>query len=406
MRRRQFIQLGMLAGVPLAGPQLVFGRDTGKGSATRDILIVVFQRGAADGLNLLVPYNEGRYYDLRPTIAIAPPGQNNGALDLDGEFGLHPSLASLKPLYDQGDLGFVHAVGSPDDSRSHFDAQDFMDKGSLNKNAVFDGWLNRYLTQVSGDSGETFSAVGFGNALPLSLQGATPSVGVRELSDYALAAPAEQLPALRESIVDLFNRGDVMDVVSQNVLASVDLLAAADPLSIPVDGGAVYPDTQFGRQMSQLAQLIKADLGLEMAAVDVGDWDHHDQERDALEPLALDYANALTAFHTDLGSRMDQITVVTMTEFGRRVAENASAGTDHGHGSIMLAMGGGVNGGQVIRDWPGLREQDLYRGDLQVTTDWRTVLSEALLARTDVASLEPIFPEFVGPTEVGLFQPR
>ncbi|MFK7954503.1 MAG: DUF1501 domain-containing protein [Lysobacterales bacterium] len=404
MRRRQFIQLGAAASAIGLGPQLVFGAPQ-KGSAQRDILIVVFQRGAADGMNMVVPYTEGAYYDARPTVAIGEPGSTGGALDLDGFYGLHPDMASLLPLYQSGALGIVHAAGSPGDSRSHFDAQDFMEKGSLEKGLVFDGWLNRHLTALSGQMAETFSAVGFGNSLPLSLRGATPSVGVKQLGDYALAAPDQWLPAIRENIVSLFDQQQSLDVVAGSILESVDLLAAADPLSIPVTNGAEYPDNTFGTQMSQLAQLIKADLGLEMAAVDINGWDHHDRQNDDFGPLAGAFAQGLAAFHADMGEAMSGITVVTMTEFGRRLGENASEGTDHGHGSVMFALGGGVNGGQVMADWPGLAPDNLNRGDLEVTTDFRTVLAEALVKRAGSTSISSTFPGFDGPQSVGLFQP-
>ncbi len=404
MRRRQFIQLGGLAGVPMLGPQLVFGSPRGKGAEQRDILVVVFQRGAADGLNLVVPYTEQAYYAARPTIAIPGPDGANGAIDLDGFFGLHPQLDSLLSIYQSGDLALVHAAGSPGDSRSHFDAQDFMEKGSLEKGLVADGWLNRHLSLISGQNPDTFSAVGFGNSLPLSLRGSSPSVGVKQLGDYALAAPEEWLPALRGNILDLFNQDQSLDRVAEGVLNSVDLLAASDPLSIPVANGAEYPDDTFGTQMAQLAKLIKADLGLEMAAVDINGWDHHDRQLDDFDPLASSFAQGLSAFYADMGDAMAQVTVVTMTEFGRRLEENASEGTDHGHGSVMLAMGGGVNGGQVFADWPGLAAGDLDRGDLEVTTDFRSVLSEALIKRTGNNDVDAVFPGFDGPTSLGIFR--
>ncbi|MEM1091804.1 MAG: DUF1501 domain-containing protein [Pseudomonadota bacterium] len=404
MRRRQFLSLAGLAGIPALGPQLVFGSPAEKAASDRDLLIVIFQRGAADGLNLVVPYTEGPYFDARPTLAIGEPGTAGGALDLDGFFGFHPQLSPLLPLYESGALGVVHAAGSPGDSRSHFDAQDFMEKGVLEKNVVADGWLNRYLAEVSGGTPETFSAVGFGNALPLSLRGPVPSVGVKQLDDYALAAPEEWLPAIRENITAMFDQQQSLDLVAGSILGSVDLLAAADPLSIPTENGAQYPDDTFGVQMSQLAKLIKADLGLEMAAVDINGWDHHDRQVDELGPLATSLAQGMAAFHADMGDAMSGITVITMTEFGRRLAENASEGTDHGHGSVMFAMGGGVNGGQVIADWPGLQPQNLDRGDLDVTTDFRTVLSDMLINRAGSSSVDQIFPDFDGPQSVGLFR--
>ncbi|MDJ0654389.1 MAG: DUF1501 domain-containing protein [Xanthomonadales bacterium] len=403
MDRRDFIKLTGLSSLPLLMPGLVFGG--GKGAAGRDLLIIVFQRGAADGLNLVVPYTEGHYYDARPTVAIADPGSNGGALDLDGFFGFHPQMQPLMPLYQSGDLAVVHAAGSPSDSRSHFDAQDFMEAGVVEKGSAYDGWLNRHLQTLGGGEGESpFQAVGFGQSLPVSLRGSIPAVGVAQLEDYGLVAPVAEEAALREAVVKLFSSQGAIDQVAGGVLDSVDLMAAADPLSIPVDNGALYPETVFGNQMQGLAKLIKADLGLEIAAVDIGGWDHHDLENEELPDLTADFAGSLAAFHADLGGMMDNITVITMTEFGRRLAENGNRGTDHGHGSIMLTMGGGVNGGQVYADWPGLAPADLNRGDLEVTTDFRSVLSEALVKRLGQSSIETVFPDFSGPTDLGVFR--
>lgn len=412
MDRRKFIKasagFGALAGLPLTGPGLVFGSPQGrKGGVTRDVLIIVFQRGGADGLNLVVPYNESNYYASRPSVAIPGPGQTGGVLDLDGFFGLHPQLAAFQPLYNTGDLAIVHAAGSPSDSRSHFDAQDFMESGVDQKGLVFEGWLNRHLQNLSSGNDSPFRAVGLGTSLPLSLQGQVPTVGVAELADYGLVAPDAELPAVREAILQLFDQGSGIDSVANGILASVDLLAAADPLAIPTQNGAVYPETNFGLQMSQLAKLIRADVGLEIAAVDLGGWDHHDQETDVLGDLCSNLSDSLAAFHTDMGAEMADVTLLTMTEFGRRVAENASEGTDHGHGSVMFLLGGGVNGGQVFSDWPGLSPADLNRGDLEVSTDFRSVLGEALLKRVNPAEdLGFVFPGYDGLVDNGLFVAR
>ncbi len=404
MDRRDFIKLSGMASLPLMAPRLVFGTRREKG-ASGNVLVCVFQRGGADGLNLVVPYAESAYYAARPAIAVPPPGSNGGAIDLDGFIGLHPRLAALEPLYRDGELAFVHAAGSPDDSRSHFDAQDFMEKGFLGKGQVFDGWLNRQLQASGPGGGSPFRAVGFGQSLQLSLQGSVPAVGLAQLDDFDLAAPVESRAAIEAAVLELFDGTGTIDTVAAGVISSVNLLKEAEVDAIPVENGAVYPQTTFGARLSQLAQLIKADVGLEIAAVDIGGWDHHDQENNVLGDLSADFADSLAAFHTDLGARMDSVTLVAMTEFGRRLEENASAGTDHGHGSVMTALGGGVNGGQVYGDWPGLSQADLNRGDLEVSTDFRTVLTEVLDKRLGNSMAEEIFPEFTGPTGIGLFNP-
>ncbi len=402
MNRRDFIKLSGAAGLPLIAPRLVFGGRKGTGA---NVLVCVFQRGGADGLNLVVPYAEAAYYSARPEIAVRAPGSSGGALDLDGFFGLHPRLGALEPLFHEGSLAFVHAAGSPNDSRSHFDAQDFMEKGFLGKGVVFDGWLNRHLQQAGAGGGSPFRAVGFGQSLQLSLQGPVPAVGLAQLDDFDLVTPPAARAAVETTLLGLYDGSGAIDAVATGVIESVNLLKEAEVDQIPVENGAVYPQTTFGSRLAQLAQLIKADVGLEIAAVDIGGWDHHDQENNVLGDLCADFGDSLAAFHTDLGTRMERVTVVAMTEFGRRLAENGSAGTDHGHGGVMLALGGGVNGGRVHGDWPGLSPQDLNRGDLEVTTDFRSVLTEVLEKRLNNPAAGGIFPEFEGPTDLGLFSP-
>lgn len=364
--------------------------------------MVVFQRGGADGLQLVVPYGEGRYFDLRPAIALPGPGAEGGVLDLDGFFGLHPSLAPLLPAWEAGELAIVHAAGAPDDTRSHFEAQDHMDAGVLDKGLLVDGWLNRHLQALEG-AGTPFQAVGIGNALPLSLQGAAPALGLSSVEGFDLLAPPDAYGPLRKALLSLYGGTTRLDDEAVRAFEAIDgLQGAVDEIPEPA---AAYPASPFGLQLATVAQLVKADLGLEVATVDIGGWDHHDRQNQQLAPLAADFAASLAAFREDLGADFGRVTVVTMTEFGRRVAENGSAGTDHGHGSVMLALGGGVLGGRVVGDWPGLSEQALYRGDLAITTDFRTVLSEALRYRRGVSDVAGVFPGFEGPIDLGLFAP-
>ena len=398
MNRRDFIKLTGLAALPLVAPRLVFSAD-GKGGG--NVLVRIFQRGAADGLNMVVPYGEGRYYDLRPTIAIPAPGAAGGALDLDGFFALHPSLAPLLPIYQAGELALIHAAGSPDDSRSHFDAQDYMELGVIEKGLVFDGWLNRHLQIMGTES--TFGAVALGSSLPLSVRGSVPALGLASIDGFDLLAPADRYAGLRSAVTGLHGSDSVLDQQASQVFEAVDALAAVAAEDPGPADGVVYPETALGRQLADVAALIRADVGLQVACVDTGGWDHHDREDDALPGLLAELGQALAAFHADLGSTMGRVSVVTMTEFGRRAQENASRGTDHGHGSVMLAMGGGVSGGQVWGEWPGLASTQLNRGDLEVTTDFRTVLADVLSARLGNTQLDAVFPGFDGPLSMGLW---
>ena len=399
MKRRDFLKLTGLSAIPLISPRLVFAAS--EGGAASDVIICVFQRGAADGLNLVVPHGDPNYYLNRPNIAVPQPGQSGGAIDLDGFFGLNPNMAALKPVYDAGDLALVHACGSPDPSRSHFEAQDFMEFGTPGVNTTADGWLNRYLAGMGEDA--TFQGVGMGR-VPLALQGLQPVVGMNSIDGYDLNTHDNTRDALRQAIVNLYDQANAIDGVTTGILASVDELKTADPGSITPDNGAVYPGSPFGGDMQQVAQLIKSDIGLRAACVDTGGWDHHNQLEAAISPLSADFANTLAAFYQDLGSTMSRIHVVVMTEFGRRVRENASLGTDHGHGGVMFVLSGAVNGGQVHGQWPGLNPGDLFDGDLAITTDYRSVLSELLIKRMGVSDVTDVFPDFTGPFDQQIFQ--
>lgn len=399
--RRDFIKWGGAAALPLVAPTVVW---SGTGSTAKDVLIVVFQRGGADALNIVPPYGDGRYYDLRPNVNVPEPESGAGAaLDLDGFFGLHPSMQSLKSAYDSGSLAFVHAAGSPDPTRSHFDAQDFMELGFLGKSTVFDGWVNRHLQVAQSQEGGTFRAVGFGQTVQLSMRGPVTPVGLKSLESYDLVTlPGEYDPA-REAILAMYSGSDLLANTTGQLFGSIDELKLANPAQYEPANGAVYPDTAFGQSMKQIGQLIRADVGVETVAVDSNGWDHHDDEAPILSSLLTDLSDSLAAFNQDMGSDMANITIVAMSEFGRRAYENGSAGTDHGHGGLMFALGGNVNGGQVYGDWPGLQEQNLSDGDLQVATDFRTVLGELLEKRMGSTDLGYVFPQFTGPPHLGIF---
>ncbi len=397
MKRRDFLQSSAAMGVPLVAPRLALSQPT---SLDNNVLVCLFQRGGADGLNMVVPHGDNDYYDLRPNLAI--PAADTS--DLDGFFGLNAAMAPLLPLWDAGELAIVQAVGSPSDSRSHFDAQDFMERGSIDKSAnVFDGWLNRYLVQTASQDATAFRAVGLGPKLPLALRGESNALSVANLSGFKLQVPDASSRAMNRLLTGLYSDQQALDDNAEAVFSAIEQLDRAVD-DVQLDPNLGYPMTSLGNQLQQLAILLRAGIGVEVACVEIDGWDHHDQEDQELPPLLGEFSQALAAFRADLGQLMDQVTVVTMTEFGRRAAENASMGTDHGHGSVMLALGGGVNGG-LYSDWPGLGQAQLNRGDLEVTTDFRTVLSDLLSNRMRPADLSGIFPQFDGPSALGLSNP-
>jgi uncharacterized protein (DUF1501 family) len=371
--------------------------------ARRKVLVAIFQRGAADGLNIVVPHGEQRYYDLRPTISIPRPSVGIAAeesvVDLDGFFGLHPSLASLKPLWQQQRLAIIHAAGSPDPTRSHFDAQDYMESGTPGLKATTDGWLNRALGVESGKTSPV-RAVSLGPALPRTLRGAQSAIAVDNLSNFTVrdSAAAKVLQSMYAGTGD-----QILNGTGRETFEAVALLESSQKTPYQPGEGANYPRGRFGDSMRQIAQLIKADAGVEVAFADIGGWDHHVNEvgpRASAGQLANvlgEFGNSLAAFCRDLGDRMEDVVVVTMSEFGRTAKENGNRGTDHGHANVMFAMGGPVQGGKVYGKWPGLAPEQLNEGrDLALTTDFRDVLSEAVYSHLGNRSIRSVFPNYDG----------
>ncbi len=392
LSRRNFLKITGLGSASALAPRLLLAADA---SDSADDIISVFLRGAADGLNIIPPHGDSDYYRLRPGLAIAPPGNEQGALDLDGFFGFHPGMVALLPLYQSGELAVIHACGSPSPSHSHFEAQDLMERGLTGNSGSFSGWLGRYLDYRMDDSFSVFHALGMGNAAPRTLAHDASTIAMNRIEDFSLLVPEAQ-KAETEALLQALYAGDSpLENGARDTLAAVDTLAAADPAQYPPQNGATYPDTGFGAQLQAVGQLIRADVGVRATALSLGGWDTHQGESATLDNLLPELAQSLAAFHTDMGTEMDRITLVTMTEFGRRAYENGSAGTDHGHASFMLTLGGNVNGGRVYHDWPGLRDQDLYgKGDLQVSTDYRNVLGELIDKRTPGMPMELLFPDF------------
>lgn len=401
--RREFLKaagIGTLAFA--AAPQIAFAN----GARNTDTLVTIFLRGGLDGLAAVAPYTENEYYSRRPTIAVARAGQNNGAIDLDGRYGLHPALAPLKRHWDSGALGIVHAVGLSTPSRSHFDAQDFMERAWMQQGGIGTGWMNRHLQAGASASDPTFRAVAIGRAVPRSSAGPAPVVALTSPNSYQLSTTTMRGPQLSAAVQQAFVGPSMLDSAGGRVFGAMAELASNPAVNAMPENGASYPNTPFGGYLRTLAALIKAGIGVEAASADIGGWDSHRNQVADLNRLLDELARALDAFATDLGPRMANVSVVTMTEFGRKAFENASQGTDHGRGSVMFALGGGVVGQQVLTDWPSLREDALDGGDLRVTIDYRAVLAEWLSKRGGATAVDAIFPSFTGRATSGLFRSR
>jgi uncharacterized protein (DUF1501 family) len=360
-------------------------------------LVVIFQRGAADGLNIVVPHAEPQYYTLRPSIGIP----RKAVIDLDGFFGLHPSLAPFQPLWQRRQLAIVHAAGSPDPNRSHFDAQDFMESGTPGLKSTADGWMNRSLHGLSQPSPRSpFQAVAMGPSIPRILSGLEPAIALNNINDFSVGGRNPKASPAASAFEAMYDHsGDaVLHGTGEETFDAVKMLKSADPSKYRPAPGADYPRGRFGDSLRQLAQLIKANLGVQVAFADIGGWDHHVNEGAAEGQIAnvlRDFSQSLAAFWTDLGDLGEDTVVVTMSEFGRTVRENGNRGTDHGHANVMFVLGGPVRGGKVYGRWPGLDQSQLYEGrDLALTTDFRQVLGEAVARHLGNNNLASVFPGF------------
>ncbi|MFY9905662.1 MAG: DUF1501 domain-containing protein [Terriglobales bacterium] len=396
--RRIFLRNGALAVVGTTALPSFLARAA-FGAVNPDIrnkrLVVIFQRGAADGLNIVVPHGEPSYYAMRPTINIP----KKSVLDLDGFFGLHPAMSSFQPLWKQKQLAIVHAAGSPDPTRSHFDAQDFMESGTPGIKVTDDGWLNRTLRELPPDQ-SAFRAIALGPSLPRILSGKEPALAINNLNDFSVGgknpnAAANTFEAMYDHSVDAVLHG-----TGEETFDAVKMLKAADPAHYTPAANANYPKGRFGDSLKQLAQMIKANLGVQVAFADIGGWDHHVNEGSTQGQIANvlgDFSQSIAAFWTDLGDLGEDTVVVTMSEFGRTARENGNRGTDHGHANVMFVLGGPVKGGRVYGRWPGLDQSQLYEGrDLAVTTDFRLVLSEVVSRYLGNKDLKEVFPGFEG----------
>jgi uncharacterized protein (DUF1501 family) len=402
--RRYFMKQGGIAMVGLSTvPAFLQRAIASTPSAGKKQLVVLFQRGAADGLNIVVPFAEPNYYRMRPTIAIPQPrrGDSNTAVDLDGFFGLHPSLAPLAPLFVSNHLAIVHAAGSPDPTRSHFDAQDYMESGTPGIKATEDGWLDRALGTIPEQNASPFRAVAMGTNLPRMLQGSTAAIALPDLRQFKVQPQSAAMSNVVEGGFEAMYAQSVdhaLHGTGTETFEAIDTLRKIDMNKFPPENGADYPKSPLGQRLQQIGVMLKANIGVEVLFVDCGGWDNHVNEGGAqgqLSNLLKDLGQSLAAFHQDMGDRMADIVVVTMSEFGRTAKENGNRGTDHGHANCMFVMGGDVKGGHVYGKWPGLDDHQLNEGrDLALTTDFRTVVSEILTRHLGVKDLAPVFPGF------------
>jgi uncharacterized protein (DUF1501 family) len=417
--RRLFLKGSGLAMFGVGAAPMWLARAADNALPRKKVLVAVFQRGAVDGLNVVIPFGEKNYYSLRPTIAIPAPKAGiesavvnnavvNNAIDLDGFFGLHPALAPLKPIYDANKLAIVHAVGSPDPTRSHFDAQDYMESGTPGRKATTDGWLNRALGQT-GSHKSPVRAVSLGPSLPRVLRGRNEAVAINNLSDFKVreADGAATFESMYSSTLDTMLNG-----TGRETFDAVKLMQSIQAQRYTPGGGAKYPGGRLGQSLMQIARLIKADVGLEVAFTDVGGWDTHVNEvgqtpgAGQLANLLGNFAQALAAFYQDLGDRVEDVALVTMSEFGRTARENGNRGTDHGHANVMFALGGAIRGGKVYGEWPGLAPEQLHENrDLALTTDFRDVLGELVAKHLGTNVSSGIFPEYTQPKFRGLVGP-
>jgi uncharacterized protein (DUF1501 family) len=400
--RRVFVKNGAFALVSLGfAPSFLARTAFAAGATARSRrLIAIFQRGAVDGLSVIVPFGDNEYYRARPGIAIQRPGAAaDAAVDLDGFFGFNPRLAPLKPFWDARQLAIVHACGSPDNTRSHFDAQDYMETATPGVKSTSDGWLNRYLQVRRLEEATPFRAVALTQQLPRVLQGVAPALAVNQLGQFGIrGGQASDMVAASFEAQFAGAADRVLNNTGREAFDAIKMLKGVNPAGYRPEHGADYPRTAFGQALQQIAQLSKADVGLEVAFADVGGWDTHVNQGSAQGQLATrldDFARGLAALVNDLGDRMEDTVVLTMSEFGRAVSENGNRGTDHGHGNAMIAIGGGIHGGRVYGKWPGLAVSQRYEGrDLAVTTDFRDVFGEIVVRHLGVADPKPIFPGY------------
>jgi len=428
MNRRFFLKnsgiaLASISASMMAPSFLTRALAQSNGNGRRKILIAIFQRGAMDGLSAVIPYGDQEYYNLRSSIAIPRPGAQAGvqagaqagvqagvqggqpnqtqAIDLDGFFALHPALAPFKPIYDSGQLAIIHATGSHDNTRSHFDAQDYMESATPGVKSTSDGWLNRYLQAGDDAKASPFRGVVMGPNLPRVMQGKASAIAMNNINDFTIRAGGGDIgQAVQGGFEAMYQQtvNDALRGAGKETFDAMKLLKRVNPAQYQPVSGVIYPRGAFGDRLRQIAQLIKSDIGLEVAFTDIGGWDTHANQGSSQGQLALrltELAQGISALYADLKERADDVTILTMTEFGRTARENGNRGTDHGHASLMFALGGSIKGGKVYGKWPGLKSHQLYENrDLAITTDFRDVFAEIAKNHLGANNLNTIFPGY------------
>jgi len=402
LTRRIFLRGSAMVMAGAGSVPFWLGRAAAGTPGRRKTLVAIFQRGAADGLNIVAPFGEKRYYELRPSIGIPAPGSSNGpqpAIDLDGHFGLNPVLQPLKALWDRQLLAVVEATGSPDPTRSHFDGQDYMESGTPGMKR--DGWLNRALPPA-GPEPSPLRAIAMSATLPRTLRGDQSAIAVNDVQQFRAG---DETASLVERMYAM-SPDKPLASAGKDAFAAMKMIRSLNATAYNPGGGAQYGQGgELGRSLQQIARLIKADAGVEAAFAEVGGWDHHQNEPNLMSNVLRQFGAALAAFCTDMGDRMEDIVLVTMSEFGRTAQENGNSGTDHGHGDVMFVMGGPVRGGKVYGKWPGLEKEQLYEGrDLAVTTDFRQVLSELVRGHLGATDLSLVFPGYRPEAPLGLLK--
>lgn len=412
--RRGFIKAGGLAlfGISLAGGIPGFLAEAAASDKIlapykrKKIMVCIFQRGAMDGLMAITPFTDEALKAARPTLfmSAAKGGNNNPLIDLDGRFGMHPSMKAFEPLFRDKRLAIVHGIGSPNNTRSHFDAQDYMESGTPFNKGTASGWLNRAVGLLGHDAATPFQAVSLTSAMPRSFYGDNPSVSISNLQDFAIQMRGNPMGAnmAAKSFEDLYSQtsSSLLKETGKESFDAVKILQKADTKNYIPANNAVYPNTPVGNSLKQIAQLIKMDVGLEVAFTESGGWDTHFNQGTDTGIFARnveDLSKCIVAFWTDLGQYQDDVTLMTMTEFGRTVHQNGTGGTDHGRASCNFILGNDVNGGIVHGDIKSLVVENLEDGrDLPVTTDFRSVFSEVADKHLKINNDKVLFPDWNG----------
>jgi uncharacterized protein (DUF1501 family) len=399
--------VGLMGGIPAFMAEAAASEKLRAPYKRRRVLVCIFQRGAMDGLMAVTPFTDTYFQAARPTLSLSAAGNGTGMLvDLDGRWGLHPGLKAFEPLFRDGRLAIVHGIGSPNNTRSHFDAQDYMESGTPFNKGTSSGWLNRAVGLLGHDTLTPFTAVSLTSALPRSFYGDNPSLAIGNLQDFAIQLKGNPAAAstAAHSFEDLYDQtsAGLLQETGKESFEAMKLLQQADIRSYRPAAGAVYPNSPLGSSLRQIAQLIKMDVGLEVAFTESGGWDtHFNQGTDngIFARNVADLSNSIAAFWRDLDVLQDDVTLMTMTEFGRTVHQNGTGGTDHGRASCNFILGNNVAGGKVYGDVKTLAVENLEDGrDLPVTTDFRSVFSAVADGHLKIANDRVLFPDWNGKT--------